>query len=169
MQNHVSGATLATRFGVSKSAITQLEQRGVIKREQDGKFDIHAATLVYCQHLREVASGRAGAEETASAKRKSLEASAALKRQQELSLKQRLEVERGNLIARAELVKLVGGSWAFFKAQLLALIPLIAGRFSFTAVQREELRKIIYETLEAIAKKQPEDIFPHLGDGDKAA
>jgi len=169
MQNHVSGTTLAGRFGVSKAAVSLLEQRGIIKREPDGKFDIHAATLTYCQHLREVASGRADTESTQAAKAESLQASAALKRQQEKSLAQRLEVERGSLIARAEVVTLVRGSWHFFKAELMALIPIIAGRLSLNAVQREAVRAAIFETLERIARKRPGDIFPELADDDEAA
>jgi len=164
----LSTSTLAGYFNVSARTIESLAADGVLVRIERGRFDLKDSTRRYTEHLRRSASGRAAAEETAQAKQESLQASARLKTEQQKALAQRIERERGELVARSEVVRLVRGWTIFFRSEMLGLVPRARRRLGLSFEASEEFRKLIFEILVEISKKRPSDICPGLDDDEAA-
>jgi len=148
--------------------VEALAAEGVLVRVARGRFDLKDSVRRYCEHLRKTASGRAGAEQTAAARQESLQASARLKDEQQRALAQRLARERGELIARDMVTDLVRGWARFMRSQFLDLVPRARRRLGLSIEATEEFRKLVYEILTEIAKKQPRDVCPDLAFDDEA-
>lgn len=88
---------LAAHLGITQPAVAALVRAGSIPAAARGQYDLDAARLAYCTHLREQAAGRAG------------KAGAALNladQRARLAAAQAEDVERKNAVARGELAPL---------------------------------------------------------------
>lgn len=142
---------LAERVDLSQGAVSQLVKRGVIKAEARGRYDLHACTVAYIQHLRTQAAGRM----LNPAAGLSLEGERArLAKEQADAKAMENAVTRGELIPAAD----VGTTWEQIcneiKRVLLSMpadtAPLLGGKKT-TAEIEAILRDRVQEALEALS------------------
>lgn len=56
----VSAAELADLLGVSKRAVSDFVERGIVVKTERNRFDMRRSVQLYCEHLRTMAAGRSG-------------------------------------------------------------------------------------------------------------
>jgi phage terminase Nu1 subunit (DNA packaging protein) len=91
----VTGPELADLLGVSGKTVRELAGRGIVVRARRGAYELRASVRGYAEHLRSIATGKAGGEAVAAG------AAAARKR---LAEAQADKVEIANAHARGALV-----------------------------------------------------------------
>ena len=147
----VSTATLAGYFGVTARTIENLASSGVLVRIERGQFNLKDSVRRYCDHMRKQASGRAGAEATATARTKSLEASAKLKAAQTCATEARLRKQAGEVIEVAALENIVTGFFGLFRSTMLGLHPQITRSLHLPPAQDDTVRDVVYAALNQLA------------------
>ncbi|MBS7546236.1 hypothetical protein [Ancylobacter oerskovii] len=142
---------LAERIDLSQGAVSQMVGKGIFQPEARGRYDLHACTVAYIQHLRAQAAGRMLNPESAL----SLESERArLAKEQADAKAMENAVTRGELIPAAD----VGSTWEQIcneiKRVLLAMpadtAPLLGGKKT-TAQIESILRDRVQEALEALS------------------
>ncbi|KQR30503.1 MerR family transcriptional regulator [Rhizobium sp. Leaf155] len=56
----VSASELADLLGVSKRAVSDFVERGIVVKTERNRFDMRRSIQLYCEHLRTMAAGRSG-------------------------------------------------------------------------------------------------------------
>ena len=56
----VSVRELAESIGITERAVSDLAARGIVIKDEHGKYDRAESVRAYCNHLREIAAGRGG-------------------------------------------------------------------------------------------------------------
>ena len=65
MKGYVVGAReLGAWVGLSDRSVRQLAERGIIVKTSRGKYELGSCILKYCEHLREMAAGRAAEDDS---------------------------------------------------------------------------------------------------------
>jgi len=146
-QSGIGAVTLASYFGVSRQIIDRLVAEKVITRSADGRFDLKTCTRAIYSHQRRIIDGKAGAELTTDARRKSLLASASLKRAQERAAEARLKRESGQYVPVETFESVLGKIHARFKATMLALPKQIARDRHLAPRESDTVRDRVYSAL----------------------
>lgn len=56
----ISGLELADLLGVSKRAVSDFVERGIVVKTERNRYDMRRSIQLYCEHLRTMAAGRSG-------------------------------------------------------------------------------------------------------------
>jgi len=147
----VSTDELGALLGVTARTVTELGRRGIIRRAGRGRWPLAESIRLYCEHLRETAAGRAGAD--ADGRPLDLAAERA-----KLARAQRERVELDNAVRRGELVEVEGirgryaGMVTAAKSKLLGVPSKAKGRLPHLVIEDiETLEELIHEALAELA------------------
>lgn len=145
--------------GITQQAVSDMVQRGILT--EGGSLE--EWRLAYCNHLRNMAAGRAmgASEEAMAAEKLRLTTAQADKTEQEAEAERlKVEVLRKTLIPESVIKDWFGNLVANARAKLLS-IPSKAASLVIAASDRQEaeaiLKGLVYEALDELAKGEPED------------
>ena len=143
---------MADYLACSRVIIARLVEGGVLKPVERGRFDLRASVRAFAQHMRGQASGRAGAEATAAARAKSLEASARLKAAQTRAAEARLRKEAGELVEFTTHAAVMGEISGLFRRTMIALVPRITSAAHLTVEQGDKVQATVFGALKDLAE-----------------
>ncbi|MCY1288010.1 hypothetical protein D9M70_370290 [compost metagenome] len=143
---------LASLLGVSARTVTELGRRGIIPRApRRGRWPIPAAVQAYCEHLREVAAGRAGGG--ANEGLDLVTERALLARAQRAEVELRTAAKRGELVDAAAVRERYAALVVTARGRLLGVPSKAKGRLSHLSIDDiETLEELIHEALAELAE-----------------
>jgi phage terminase Nu1 subunit (DNA packaging protein) len=143
--DHVTNIELAAWFGISRQAVAMLLARGVVKRCDDGLFDVRACTQSYTSHLREVAAGRS--TEISEAKTQSLKAGVVLRGVQTKLAETRLARETKETVNKAEIIEALERLTLNTRNNILALPLKIRATLGLSIDAQESITVLVHDVL----------------------
>lgn len=147
----VSSRVLADWLGISPQAVNKHAREGVIRRNDDGAFDLRASVLAYCRHVREVAAGRGGDEQpNLTAER------ARLAKVQADSYELKNAVTRGELVEVAEAERAWSDTLRTVRSCMLAIPSRVRQRLGHLTVA--DVEAIDFEVRNALTEAAGEEV-----------
>jgi len=138
-------AELAAHLGVSAKYINDLIGKGVIKRQDKGKYDLDECRKQYISHIREQAAGRASAGELVLADER-----ARLAKEQADAKEMENAVERGDLVYIEDVAKQIENQLTKVRTRLLSVPTKVAPEAHACASVREVQNVIELAITEAL-------------------
>lgn len=148
---------IARHLGIAQPTVAGLVRSGVIAAAGRGSYDLDAARLAYCSHLREQAAGRAGQPGAA------LDLSTERAR---LAAAQAEAQERKNAHERGDVMSIQAAEIA-----VLTLIEALTSRLRLVGAHvagadyklRKRIEAVVNDCLEEISSLTPRDLQPDPG------
>lgn len=143
MGNIVTRNELMQWFDCSSTNITEMVNKGTIKKLPDGMFDLKDCTKSYITALREVASGR----EQTDAKEMSLLANVALKREQTALAQLRVSREQAQVIPKNLAIAQFKYFFKLFRRIMMQLPADIRILLRLSVYDEEQIEEWIYDKM----------------------
>jgi phage terminase Nu1 subunit (DNA packaging protein) len=130
-------------FSCSSQNITTLVQRGVIKPNANGMFDLKTCTRAYIESLRHIASGR----QVTDAKEASLLANVALRKEQTVLAQIRVGKEQQALIPQDQVLQQFKSFFRLFRTTLISLPSELRIMLRLSIDTEERIEDLVWEKM----------------------